>query len=252
MRTLLKKNKNWALHIVVPAYNEEKDIIIWLSSLVRSRWREYIRTVIVVDDGSTDKTVVAIKAFNNKLPLKIVSYRSNGGPGFAFRKGLLEAVKSAKSGDLVVTMECDNTSDLGILEMMIEKVNSGSDVCVASYYTVGGGFADVPWWRMLISEVGNVVIRWGCGIRQVKTFSSFYRVFRPEVLRELARRTNGKLFIENGFACMVELLARLVRQGAVVSEVPMVLVGSKRKGKSKMRILPTVLGYFRVVLQYRL
>lgn len=240
--------KNQRLIIVAPAYNEERDLPRWLESLRRVK---DIKRVIMVDDGSRDMTVRAAERFKSKLPLEIISYRPNRGPGYAFRKGLSRAIKIAGKEDLVVTMECDNTSDLKILPKMISSIDSGSDVCVASYYTVGGGFADVPWWRMLISEVGNIVIRWGCGIKQVKTFSSFYRVYKPEILKELYRRTRGRLFIENGFACMVELLARLVRQGAKVAEVPMILVGSRRKGNSKMRILPTVLGYFRVVLQYR-
>ena len=128
-------------------------------------------------------------------------------------------------------MELDNTSDLKILPKMIAAINSGSDICVASYYTTGGGFADVPWWRMLISEVGNMVIRWGCGIREVKTFSSFYRVYKPEALKKYIGKQTESFFIENGFACMVELLARLIRQGQKVSEVPMILVGSKAERK---------------------
>lgn len=240
------------LVIVAPAFNEEKDLPIWLESLIKNLGVRIIRRVIVVDDGSRDTTVKAAERFGNKLPLQIISYYPNRGPGYAFRKGLSKAIEVAQKHDLIVTMECDNTSDLKILGKMADKINGESDVCVASYYTVGGGFADVPWWRMLISEIGNMVIRWGCGIQQVKTFSSFYRVYRPEILKKLHRKTHGKLFIENGFACMVELLARLIRQGARVSEIPMILVGSNRRGSSKMRILPTAMGYFRVVLQYRL
>lgn len=240
--------KNQRLIIVAPAYNEEKDLPNWLMSLRRIK---NIGRVIVVDDGSRDKTVAAAEKFMQKLPLEIISYRPNRGPGYAFRKGLSRAINAAGKDDLVATMECDNTSDLGILGKMVKRVNEGFGVCVASYYTTGGGFADVSWWRIAVSEIGNLVIRFGCGIESVKTFSSFYRVYRPEVLKKLYRKTNGMLFIENGFACMVELLARLVRQGAKVSEVPMILVGSNRKGNSKMKVLPTILGYFRVVLQYR-
>lgn len=244
-------NQNKKLFIVAPAYNEELDLPIWLNSLKTVAWHKWIKLIIVADDGSTDKTAKVARSFEKILPVKVISLKPNGGPGAAFRRGLKTVLEKANKTDYIVTMELDNTSDLKILPKMISSINSGSDVCVASYYTIGGGFADVPWWRMLISEVGNMVIRWGCGIKQVKTFSSFYRVYKPEVLKELYRKTNGMLFIENGFACMVELLARLVGQGAKVSEVPMVLVGSRRKGNSKMRILPTILGYFRVVLQYR-
>lgn len=240
--------KNQRLIIVAPAYNEEKDLPSWLMSLRRIK---NIGRVIVVDDGSKDKTAAAAEKFRQKLPLEIISYRPNRGPGYAFRKGLLRAINAAGKDDLVATMECDNTSDLGILGKMVKKVNEGFGVCVASYYATGGGFADVSWWRIAVSEIGNLVIRFGCGIRGVKTFSSFYRVYSRASLKKLQKSTNGKLFIENGFACMVELLARLKRQGEKIAEVPMILVGSKRKGRSKMRIIPTAIGYFRVIMQYR-
>ena len=169
--------------IVAPAYNEELDLPVWLNSLKTVAWRKWIKSIIVIDDGSKDQTARVARSFNKFLPVKVISYKPNGGPGFAFRRGLRAALEQAGTTDCIVTMELDNTSDLEILPKMIADIDFGSDVCVASYYTTGGGFADVPWWRMLISEVGNMVIRWGCGIEQVKTFSSFYRVYKPEVLK---------------------------------------------------------------------
>lgn len=239
------------LVIVAPAYNEERDLPIWLESLKHSPWRRRVKQLIIVDDGSTDRTALLAKSYKGKLPITLISYRPNRGPGVAFRRGLIEAMKRARDHDVIVTVECDNTSDLAILSQMILKLKEGAGVCVASYYTRGGGFTDVSWWRILVSEIGNLLIRFGCGIKGVRTYSSFFRVYRPAALRRLSRVTNGRLFIENGFACVVELLARLSALGEELAEVPMVLVGSKRQGKSKMRQIPTALGYFRVVLQYR-
>lgn len=239
------------MYFVVPAYNEEKDLPIFLASLAKWRGKKFLKKLIMVDDGSTDKTLSVIKSFTYKLPIKLISYRPNKGPGTAFRRGLTAAIKFAKDNDLIVTMECDNTSDLKILDEMAAKISGGADICVASYYTVGGGFADVSWWRIMISQIGNWLIRNGCGIRGIHTYSSFYRVYRAGILKNLAKVTGGRLFIENGFACVVEILARLKKKGARLSEVPMILVGSNRRGKSKMRPIPTALGYFRVLLYYR-
>lgn len=240
------------MYLVVPAYNEEKDLPTWLNSLAGWRGKKYLKKLIMVDDGSTDKTSLVIKSFADKLPIKLISYKPNRGPGTAFRRGLRAAIRLAKLNDLIVTMECDNTSDLKILDKMAAKISGGADVCVASYYTVGGGFADVSWFRILVSHLGNWLIRSGCGIRDIHTYSSFYRVYRAGILKQLAKTTNDRLFIENGFACVVEILARLKKMGAKLSEAPMILVGSNRRGKSKMRQIPTALGYFRVLLYYKL
>lgn len=240
------------MYLVVPAYNEEKDLPKWLSSLVEWRGKKYLKKLIIVDDGSTDKTSPVVKSFADKLPIKLIRYKPNGGPGTAFRQGLRVAIKLAGPDDLIVTMECDNTSDLKVLDKMAMKIRGGTDVCVASYYTIGGGFADVSRWRILVSHIGNWLIRNGCGIRDIHTYSSFYRVYRAGILKQLAKDTHDRLFIENGFACVVEILARLKNIGAKLSEVPMILVGSNRRGKSKMRQVPTALGYFRVLLYHRL
>lgn len=247
----MRRDRLPKLVIVAPAYNEEAGIPAWLESLARSGFSRRIKRVVVVDDGSTDGTAKAIREFCPKLPLKLISYQPNRGPGYAFRKGLTEAIKMAEPKDVIVTMESDNTSDLEILPEMIKKLDQGAGVCVASYYAVGGGVDNVAWWRMIISSMGNLIIRLGCGVKGVKTYSSFYRVFRPAVLKRLSRRTQGRLYYQDGFACMLELLARLSHQGEQLAEVPMVLSWSGRKGVSKMKVIPTALGYLKVVLQYR-
>lgn len=240
------------MYAVVPAFNEEIDMPLWLESVYRSKWRRAFRKIIIVNDGSTDQTLREIKLYKNKLPLQLLTYRKNQGPGYAFRKGLNLAIKIANKGAMVVTMECDNTSDLTILDKMIKKINDGADVCVSSYYTKGGGVSNNNWWRSLISKCGNLVIRLGTDISGVKTFSSFYRIYKLEALRELTKDTQGELFVENGFAYAIEILARLFRLKMKLTEVPLFLVNSNRKGKSHMKIIPAILGYFRVIFYYRL
>ena len=63
------------------------------------------------------------------------------------------------------------------------------------------------------------------------------------------RGTIIDLIQERGFACKAELLTKLGKLGARIEEVPVALDGSRRKGESKMRVLPTVLGYWRLVFR---
>lgn len=237
------------LVIVVPAYNEEKDLPVMLASVAGSPLRKQIKKIIVVDDGSTDRTADVARRFSKNAPVEVIQYTPNYGPGYAFRKGLTLALQVANDHDVIVTMESDSTSDLAILPSMIEKIQEGASICVASYFAHGGGFTDTPWWRMFVSTVGNFLVRNICGIYGVHTFSSFYRAYKPAALRRLQERTKGRFFEERGFACMVEMLARFARQGERLSEVPMILVSSKRQGVSKMRQIPTILGYFRVMVR---
>jgi dolichol-phosphate mannosyltransferase len=60
------------------------------------------------------------------------------------------------------------------------------------------------------------------------------------------------LIRERGFACKAELLAKLSELGARIEEVPVDLDASRRMGESKMSILPTLAGYWRILTRDRL
>jgi dolichol-phosphate mannosyltransferase len=77
--------------------------------------------------------------------------------------------------------------------------------------------------------------------------SSFFRVYRASILREGYAEHGDALIRERGFACKAELLIKLSRLGARVAEVPVTLDWAKREGESKMRVLPTMAGYARMM-----
>jgi dolichol-phosphate mannosyltransferase len=77
--------------------------------------------------------------------------------------------------------------------------------------------------------------------------SSFFRVYRAAALRRGYERYGDAFIREGGFACKAEILIKLVRLGATVAEIPVALDWSRRKGASKLRVLPTVGGYARLM-----
>jgi hypothetical protein len=68
-------------------------------------------------------------------------------------------------------------------------------------------------------------------------------VYQVSALRALHARWGDAFITTRGFECMVEILYRASRLGLRVSEVPMVLDGSRRVGRSKMKVLKTSLAY---------
>jgi dolichol-phosphate mannosyltransferase len=235
------------LLFVVPAYNEEANI----EALIRET-HDFLATrglpyhLIVVDDGSADRTADLVRTAAKKWPCEVVSYHPNKGVGEAFRRGLNRALDLAKEGDLIVTKEADRTSDMAILPDLLKKMESGCDAALASCYAKGGGIEGTTFSRMFLSRCANALIYAAFHIRGIHTYSSFYRVYRPESLRKVLTRY-GDFYRETGFACVIELLVRLAKTGARIEEVPMVLVSGKRVGKSKMKVGRTILGYFRVI-----
>ena len=230
---------------VIPAYNEEGNVPRLLADL-ESRpelWRG--GRVVLVDDGSTDATVEVARAHAGELPIEVLEQVPNQGPGRAFDRGFRHVLASATADRLVVTLESDTTSDLDALGEMLATARSGADVVLASHHD-GGELVNVGAHRRFLSRAAAYAIRRTSGL-DARTVSSFFRVYRAGILRR-GYEAHGRSFIrEGGFACKAEILIKLSHMGARVAEVPVCLDWSRREGESKLRVLPTMAGYARLM-----
>ena len=206
--------------------------------------------VVVVDDGSRDNTVDVVRNYTDRMPVTVISHSVNQGVGAAFRTGFEAALLLTNPEDVIVTMEADNTSDLAILPEMVEGVLSGrSDLVLASCYSPGGGIEGTNLWRKFLSWSANLLLVIAFPIRNVKTYSSFYRAYKAGSLRRSIEAYEYRLIEEPGFVCMVEVLIKMHRLGIRISEVPMILRIGLRKGSSKMKILNTIRGYINFIMK---
>jgi dolichol-phosphate mannosyltransferase len=204
--------------------------------------------IVVVDDGSGDGTADRCRrAAAGDVPVTVVAHPVNRGPGAAFRTGFLHVLADAGPLDLVITMEGDQTSDPRVLARMIHRAwEEGDDIVLASCYLYGGGIRGTNLHRVGLSHVANGLMKKALGLSGLATLSSFYRVYQVSALRKMHRRWGDAFITSRGFECMVEVLYRAAQLGLRISEVPMVLDGSRRVGRSKMRVLRTSLAYLRL------
>ncbi|MCU0241260.1 MAG: glycosyltransferase [Vicinamibacteria bacterium] len=237
------------IHIVVPVYNEV-DNINGLLDGIRERLAPLAERarLLFVDDGSTDATAERCRAASSAaLPIEVVSHARNLGPGAAFRTGFLKVLEGAAPDDIVVTMEGDRTSDPLILGRMLRRlIEEGDAIVLASCYLYGGGIRGTQSHRIGLSHVANALMKRTLGLSGLATLSSFYRVYRVSALRALRDAYGERFIVSRGFECMVEILYRAAQLKLPISEVPMILDGSRRAGKSKMRIVRTSLAYLRL------
>jgi len=241
-------DESWAadvIYFIIPAYNEALNLPDLLSSILDwSRARNEVCHLIVVDDGSRDATAEILQAFRG-LPITLVQHPVNRGVHEVFRSGFQAWGQfPCASLDLVVTMEADNTSELEILDAMVAKARRGDDVVLASCYVPDGEVVGTNPFRRFLSFCANTILRCTPGMPEVYTFSSFYRVHRAPFLESAMRAYGPRLIEEAGYVCVVEILLKFGLLNARISEVPLRLDGSRRKGASKMKILRTIRGYF--------
>jgi dolichol-phosphate mannosyltransferase len=233
---------------LIPVYNEEKNIPRLLSCLrdfcASRRWDFKI---YAVNDGSSDGTLRELRSFQAMIPLEIVDMGRNQGPGAAFKRGFKEILKMETDDALIITLEADSTSDLGILDTMVRKAEAGVDLVLASCYAKGGAVKGTSLYRRTTSAVANFLIGLLSRRSDIRTYSSFYRVYKYSAVAELHRIYKDDFMQETGFTCAVELFLKLARLPILIEEVPMVLDCKKRIGKSKMKTIPTIFAYLRII-----
>lgn len=242
-------NQPASLFLVIPLYNESANIqrlsdsLRTTTAIFSDRYKVHI---IFVDDGSTDGTPQTIKAFCGDLEKSVICQEKNMGPGYAFGSAFEYMGRLLQPGDWVCTLEGDNTSNVELLNQMFQRTQEGYDVIFASPYMYGGGFTNTDGLRRFFSFMANTYVREFLGIPGIFTVSSFFRLYKEDVIQSLQKIYGGRIISSNGFECMIELSMKLVFLNARISEVPMVLDSNKRIGKSKMPKMKTVFGYLRV------
>lgn len=233
---------------ILPAYNEEENLPALLESM-REKMDAIGRSyhILVIDDGSRDRTGEIARSYSTRLSLEVIRHQVNRGVGEVFRTGFRRALEIAGPGDIIVTKEADNTSDLAILGAILNEIDGGCDVVLASCFAPGGGVVGSTLDRHVLSFVANLLLRTFFPIPGVHTYSSFYRAYRAETLRRAFAAYDRKVLECDGFACMVEMLIKLSRLPIRIAEVPMVLQCDLRRGASKMVRLRTIFEYLRLI-----
>jgi|694.fasta_scaffold11403_3 dolichol-phosphate mannosyltransferase len=231
------------LFIVIPFLNEAENFVRLAQEL-----REFIDNnlsksqylIIFVNDGSADNSVVEVHKKFADFNYQLLNHVTNMGPGAAFQTAFSEILKAASENDFVLTIEADNTSNLSIVPSMLRRSKEGYDVVLASPYMYGGTITNTPFIRRFLSFFANLFLRELLDLRGLFTISSFFRLYKVSVLRHIAKNFDSMLIQRKGFEGKVELLMKLVFCKIAISEIPLVLDTSRRKGKSKMKILRTI------------
>lgn len=128
------------LSVIIPTYNEEKRLPSTLASIdgYLSR-QDYDYEILVVDNGSTDRTAEVVKNLESQIKgLKLVQGSPGWGKGFAVKLGMLGA-----KGDFRVFTDADNSTSINQIEKMWPEFNYGYDIVIGSR-DVKGAVLDPP------------------------------------------------------------------------------------------------------------
>jgi dolichol-phosphate mannosyltransferase len=241
------RGKMRTVWLVLPAYNEAENLPPLLDRVGASWTGRFPFRVLVVDDGSRDETVAVAAAAPRRVPVDVVRHDRNRGLAAAIRTGIAEVCRRAGRDDVVVTMDADNSHPPELVPLMLERIDDGYDLVIASRFVRGGREEGVPWRRRMLSRMAGLVFCSACPIPGVRDYTTGFRAYRAALLQDLWRIYGDRLIEAAAFSVMTEILlkARAVRPR--IAEVPLVLRYDLKEGASKMRLGRTMRDYARLL-----
>lgn len=239
--------------IFLPAYNEQESLpklLPKIDTLLKQNQQSY--HIVVVDDGSTDRTPELLQEYTQTLPLSVITHTLNRGLGETERDGFEYIASQCQPDDLIVRMDCDDTHEPEYIFTLQQKINEGYDVVNTSRFQPGGGQIGVSRYRAFISRAANLFMRFIFHIPGTWDYSCGFRAYKANVIQD-AISIFGNNFIQLrglGFTSTLEMIVKLHLLGCRFAEVPFVLRYDQKDSSSKMVTSITTLGYLTMALLY--
>lgn len=162
------------LSLIIPIMNEEDNVEPLLNA-VYSALSTTDYELILVDDGSTDKTIERVKSLSNEKT-KLIIFNRNFGQTTAMAAGI-----DAASGELIATIDGDLQNDPTDIPLMIEKLETeGWDVVAGRRLRRQDGM----FLRKIPSKIANWIIRRSTGV-YINDYGCTLKVFKHDVAKNL-------------------------------------------------------------------
>ena len=186
------------ISIIVPAYNEADLIVDTLDGLAnyfKTRSEDY--EIVVVDDGSRDRTVTLIEEWQarNHADLRVLVNRQNLGKGFSVRRAVDES-----RGKYLIFIDADLPYELDAIDGFLKALQSGYDLAIGSRVLPGSEVKGVPASRFFAGQVFSWMVQLFLFLGVPDTQCGF-KGFKASAAKEIFRRLTIR-----GFGFDVELL----------------------------------------------
>ena len=212
--------------IIVPTYNELANAPL----LIRRIFKHIPNSdVLVVDDGSPDKTGDAIRELQQEFPtLHLLERKTKLGLGSAYRLGFAWGLEQGYKE--LIEMDADLSHRVRDLKTMIDEKESQphTDLVIGSRWISGGSTENWSKGRVLLSRAANLYVRAMLGLG-VKDSTAGFRIYSAAILRKL----DFQSIKSDGYSFQIEMTRAVHKIGGKIIEVP-IIFRERENGVSKM------------------
>ena len=205
------------IFIQIPCFNEELQIENTIKQIKQSvDPKKYNYDIIIIDDGSTDKTTQIAK--DNGVE-KIISLRRNMGLGYAFNIGRQYALE--KSADILINTDADNQYKPEYIVKLIEySINSKTDIVVGvRKFDEISHFSKT---KIFLQRIGTKVVRIVSG-QKISDASSGFRAYNRDAIKRLR--------VDSNYSYTLETLIQANEKNLVIGEIPIETNPPTRKSR---------------------
>lgn len=213
------------LSVVIPACDEEGCIAAMVENLhLELRRHDVPHEIVVVDDGSTDRTWEILKELESRLP-NLAPTQNTGAHGFG--RAIIWGLERMK-GDAVIVMMGDESDSAPDAVRYWQKLNEGFDCVFGSRFMRGGKVIEYPRFKLLLNRMANYFLKMLFGFRLNDTTNAF-KAYRKEVI------DGCRPLIAPHFNLTVELPLKAIVRGYSWTMIP-ITWRNRRTGTPKLKI----------------
>jgi len=222
------------LTAIVPAYNEENTIEASLNSLIKQK---YISEIIIINDGSTDKTLDIINQFENiDSRIIVLSSLQNKGKGNS-----LNSARAMVTSDYVVIHDADLEYDPEDLYDMYNLI-TGNNLILGTRFKGSKQRTNI----YLRTFIANKIMSKFFSIihnSKISDIATCYKMMPSEFYK-------NTLFREDGFSIEIEMVAKFLKTSSEINESPISYKGRSYEDGKKIKTLDGFLYLFNT-LKYK-